>query len=196
MLELSAPQGAGNIGDYQRWALAYPGVGYASVFPLWNGPGTVRVIITDPRNGPVPPAVVTGLQVELDPVTQQGRGLAPIGANVTVATPTSLAINVAATPSPAGVRHRKGYSLDGGAGTKVTRARIESALREYVDALRPGEDVMAQHVEAQFFRVRGVFNIVSVTLNGGAVGANVVVGDLQVATLGTVTLNDLGEEAF
>lgn len=181
LLEIAQPAGAGNQADYQRWALAYPGVGHATVQALWNGAGTVRVIVTDPDNNPVSPTVVAGLQADLDPVAQQGAGRAPIGALVTVAAPTSLTVNISAT-----VTFKTGYSLDGTAGTVPTRSVIVTAIKQYIDNLGPDDDVIFNHVEARFFAVEGVFDVSSLLLNG--VATNVGVASLQVAETGTVTL--------
>jgi uncharacterized phage protein gp47/JayE len=247
LLEFAGTQGAGTTADYERWALAYTGVGFVTVEPNWQGPGTVRVVVMDSGNDPVPASVVEGLQAQLDPwaasttlagdttfptatvtvastadfatsgrfyvggnavsytgktattftgctggtgtvlagsaVTQggSGEGLAPIGAEVLVATGSVVAINVVAT-----VVHRTGYSLDGAGGTGATRGAIEAALATYIDRLPPGEDVILNHVEAVFFRVEGVYNVTGLTLNGSA--ADVALSPLQVAQLGTVTL--------
>lgn len=176
LLELSGTQGSGTVTDYQRWALAHPGVGFVTVEPVWNGAGTVRVVITDPENDPCPTSTVDGLQALLDPVAGEGRGQAPIGHTVTVATVSSVAIAVAAT-----VTHRDGYSLDGGATSVATRAAIEAALAAYIEGLAPGEDVILNRVESLFFSVEGVYNVAGVTLNGTA--ADVVIGGLQVSAL-------------
>jgi uncharacterized phage protein gp47/JayE len=182
LLEFSQSPGAGNQADYLRWALAYPGVGNATVQPVWAGAGTVRVIVTDADNNPVSGAVVSGLQALLDPTPGQGAGLAPIGAIVTVATPTPVTINISAT-----VVHASGYSLDGTAGTVATRAAITQAIADYVGSLAPGDTVYLRHVEARFFAVQGVLDVTSLLLNGAA--SNVTIGGLQVADLGTVTLS-------
>lgn len=67
-------QGAGTITDYKRWALAYPGIGRASVEPLWDGPGTVLVVANQTDGaalqnyGTVEAGnLILGLQEELDP---------------------------------------------------------------------------------------------------------------------------------
>lgn len=66
-LAWSAAQGSGSVADYERWALGYPGVGYVRVTPLWNGAGTVRVVVTDVENNQVSDVVKDGLQDLLDP---------------------------------------------------------------------------------------------------------------------------------
>lgn len=181
LLQLSQPAGAGNVTDYERWALAYPGVGHVSVTPIWAGPGTVHVIITDANSQPVAGAVVTGLQNELDPIAGEGEGLAPIGATVTVDTPTLVTVNLSAT-----VVHEPGYSLDGGSGTVATRADIEAAIEDYFKTLSAGDDVYIRHVEARFFAVTGVLDVTSLLLNGA--GTNVTITALQQASFGTATL--------
>jgi len=41
------PATSGNKAHYKLWAREVPGVGDAKVFPLWDGPGTVKVVIVD-----------------------------------------------------------------------------------------------------------------------------------------------------
>jgi uncharacterized phage protein gp47/JayE len=181
LLEYANPSGGGTVADYQRWALAYAPVGFATVDSLWNGAGTVRVVITDVNNSPVSAAVISGLQNLLDPVAGQGQGLAPIGATVTVATPALVPINVSAT-----VAMNAGYTLDGAGGTVAVRGGIEEAIRAYIDKLKPGDDVVRERVASQFFQVEGVYDVTNVMLNGAA--SNVTLTSMQVARTGTVTL--------
>ena len=182
LLEFGVGQGAGTQADYERWALTHGSVGFATVEPIWSGPGTVRVIITDQQNNPVSGTVITELQNDLDPVPERGEGRAPIGAIVTVATPTLLTVDVAATIVPV-----SGYSLDGAGGTIPLESDIETAIRDYIDRLRPGDDVVREKVSAQLFTVQGVYDVTAVTLNGGT--TNVAVGALEVPRTGTVTLS-------
>jgi uncharacterized phage protein gp47/JayE len=174
-------RGSGTVADYIEWALAYPGVSYAIAVPLWAGAGTVLVLITDVDNRPMPAAGVDGLQMILDPVPAQGRGLSPIGATVTVDTPASVNVNVAAT-----LVLEAGYSLDGAAGTFAVRDDVVQMVSEYIDGLPPGGDVIRAHVESRFFYVPGVVDVTALTLN--AASTNVSIGSLQVAETGTVTL--------
>lgn len=70
-IEKSVAQGAGSVADYRRWALLNASVGFVRVVPLWNGPGTVRVVITDPNNDPVSSTVEDEVQASLDPYTAE-----------------------------------------------------------------------------------------------------------------------------
>lgn len=174
--------GAGNVADYVRWALTIPQIGFVTVQPLWAGAGTVRLIITDRGNDPLSASIVTQLQIYLDPVPQQGQGQAPIGALVTVATPSSLAVN-----SVGVITHAAGYTLDGTAGSIPTRPTITTAIQNYLNSLPPGQNAVLNAVIRQIMEVPGVIDVSGVTLNGSAL--NVTVGALQVATAGTVNLS-------
>lgn len=180
--EYGKASGAGNISDYIKWALQVPQVGYATVQPLWAGAGTVRVIITDQNNHPNSTSIVAALQTTLDPVAGQGQGLAPIGAIVTVATPSLLVVATVAT-----ITHDSGYTLDGSTGTVPTRAAITTAVQTYLNTLPPGQPAVLYAVLRQIMSVPGVHDVSAFTLNG--VATNVAVGALQVASAGTVTLS-------
>jgi uncharacterized phage protein gp47/JayE len=92
MLEWRSAGGSGTADDYQRWALAYPGVGHAAVSPLGFGAGTVGVVITDVNNAPFATQTeVNALQTQLDPpqasTTSTGSQTLPVATiNVTSTT--------------------------------------------------------------------------------------------------------------
>lgn len=67
LLKLRGGQGAGTISDYEQWALAYPGIDSCVVTPVWNGAGTVHVVVTAAGQGAVSLATKYGLQDQLDP---------------------------------------------------------------------------------------------------------------------------------
>lgn len=177
-----AGQGGGNITDYELWSLDYPGVGRVSVIPLASGPGTVGVVALQDDGTAVGEDVVTGLQAYLDPVPQQGKGRAPIGHAVTVSTPTIRVIEVSAH-----VTFSEGYSLDGAGGTTALRAAIEASIGAYINALGVGDDVIYEHVKAQFFRVPGVGNISTVTVEGAGVDVAITSSPAEIARRGVVT---------
>lgn len=156
-------QGAGNVFDYQGWALDEPGVGRVTVLPLWNGAGTVKVVITDRNGAAVPLTIVASLQNRLDPIAGQGKGLAPVGAVVTVATAAGLAVTVVASVNP-----EPGYSVDDHAdGRVVLRPLIEAAVLRYVQSVQSGGFVVYEQVKGRIVTVQGVHTISAVTVNGG-----------------------------
>ncbi|WP_060210306.1 baseplate J/gp47 family protein [Sporosarcina koreensis] len=80
--------------DYERWAKEVPGVGDVIVIPLWNGPKTVKVLITDSERQLASAELITAVKNHIDPVDGMGEGVAPIGAVVTVDTLTLVLVNV------------------------------------------------------------------------------------------------------
>lgn len=163
LLEIAATQGAGTAADYERWALAYPGVGKVTVQPAFAGGGTVRVVVTDSDNQPVGIGTVAGLQELLDPAALpgQGQGLAPVGAAVTVFTPTFYFTDAQAT-----IVHEIGYSLDGADGTIATEDAIVAAITEYLNSLAPGAEVVLNRIEFAALSVTGVHDISGTQLAG------------------------------
>ena len=51
LFKVQKPATSGNPYHYVQWATEVTGVGGVKVIRLWNGPGTVKVIITDANNG-------------------------------------------------------------------------------------------------------------------------------------------------
>ncbi|WMJ90622.1 baseplate J/gp47 family protein [Anaerocolumna sp. MB42-C2] len=95
--QIQSPSTSGNADNYKKWALEVPGVGDAKVYPLWNGNGTVKVIIVDSNM-----AIDPGLE---QPVYKYIETVRPIGATVTVTSPVSKEITVSANIKPDGTRH-------------------------------------------------------------------------------------------
>lgn len=81
------PSASGNANHYKDWAYSVNGVGAAKVIPVWNGPGTVKVIILDANKKPANQALIT----EVYNYIEENR---PIGATVTVATARTVEFTV------------------------------------------------------------------------------------------------------
>lgn len=113
LIAYAGAHGSGTISDYREWALAEPGVGFATVVPLWAGEGTVQVIITDVNNDAVSQTLVNALQAILDP---------PVATTTTTADVNlpSVTIPVAST---AGFKSSGGKAVLGG-GNVVTYTGI------------------------------------------------------------------------
>lgn len=179
-------QGAGNRQDYERWARAWEGVGRATVIPLWDGPGTVKVIVTTIDGDPVSSETVAGLQADLDAVAGLGEGTAPIGAHVTVTTATARPIEIEAT-----IEFETGYSLDGDASTIALRADVVEALRAYVESVEPGGEVVVSQLVGRVSTISGVHDV-SIDLLEGNPPVNIAIDEdpAESPQLGTVTLSE------
>lgn len=156
-------RGPGNTRDYEIWARSYIGVGRVTVIPVWNGPGTVKVIALTADGGPVSAEVVEGLQEFLDPVAGKGEGEAPVGHTVTVETATQKAITFSAE-----IQFADGYSLDGEGGTIAMEAPILEAVADYVDKVQPGDNVVVEKAAARAAIFDGVHDLKNPKLNGKA----------------------------
>ena len=86
----------GNIDDYRKKIKAIDGVGLVKVIPVWNGGGTVKLIITDSEFKEPTSELISKVQEIIDPIPfhQKGVGVASIGHDVTVVGAKSKKINI------------------------------------------------------------------------------------------------------
>lgn len=166
---INAQEGAGTADDYETWALQVAGVGQATIEPLWSGAGTVRVMILDLDLQPAS----AGLQTE---VSDYIETLRPIGADVTVDTPTLDTHAISAT-----LVMEPGFTVSG------VQTAVELAIQAYYDLLDVGGDVIYNEVGAALVTVQGVADYSSLLVDGGSV--NVVISTTQKADMGAVTLS-------
>lgn len=83
------PVTSGNCNEYVDWAESVSGVGAAKCIPIWNGNGTVKVVIVDSDNERANDELISDVKTYIESVR-------PVGATVTVTTPEILAVNVSA----------------------------------------------------------------------------------------------------
>lgn len=186
VLRASAGKGPGNVRDILGWATGWPGVGSAKVVPVWAGPNSALAVIADASGQPLPADVVAGLQADIDPVPGQGAGTAPVGQQITVATPVALVVNIAA----AGVVYEEGYSADGAGGTLAVEPELSAQIQRYLLTVLPGGAVSHAHVAGLIATYPGVKDVTgAVTLNGVAGNLAVALGPPpQAPTIGTLTI--------
>lgn len=87
LFHVRMPATSGNVYHYIEWAREVAGVGAARCIRLWNGPGTVKVIVVD-INKDAPDAAL------IKEVYEHIMEKAPIGATLTVAAPTAVPIDI------------------------------------------------------------------------------------------------------
>lgn len=173
----------GNIADYKQKVLAIEGVTAVKVYPVWNGPGTVRLIILGTGYLPADAGLVARVQELVDPPPQgQGYGIAPIGHTVTVNGAAPVTIDVATT-----------LVLDTGYTPDSVRSDIIAKIDAYFTELRQswqdtaGLVVRTAIITARLLDVPGVLDVTTVALNG--ISANITLADDAVPVLGAVTIN-------
>ena len=168
--KLSKPVASGNAYYYEQLARETPGVGQAKTIPLWDGPGTVKVVVASEDKQPVDELVVTQAQQIMD----EGR---IIGADVTVVSAQALEITVSAT-----------CTLEGGVQPVAVETELSGRLEEMFAAMDFGADepVRYNQVALRLLSCQGVADYADLKVNG--VAANVVKTVEQVPVLGTVTI--------
>jgi uncharacterized phage protein gp47/JayE len=177
------PATSGNEAHYRQWAMACNGVGECRVDRLWDGPGTVRVVIVGYDMDPVDDTVVTACAEYIE--TQR-----PVGAEVTVVSASGLAISVTATVT---------------IGPEVALADVQAAFVSKLDtylhsvvsaafqALRSDKNapktctVYYNRIAALLMDVDGVADYQDLLVNGGT--ETIVTDEISVPVLGEVTLS-------
>ncbi len=174
--ECQKEEGDGNLADYIIWAQEVPGVGNVVVDPLWQGEGTVRVVILGLDGREAPQTTIDAVQEHLDPGSQGlGRGKAPVGARVTVVTATVKIIN-ATIP---GLTVEAGYTLAQG------QINAQNALGDYLKKINPGGLIRTKIAEAEIVNAPGVSDMGDLLLDGKR--ENIVLGSTELVALGSVS---------
>jgi len=163
------PATSGNANHYLQWAKEVVGVSDAKVYPLWNGPGTVKVVLLSAdRKAPT--------QSVVDAATTYIESVRPFGATVTVAGALETAINVNAT-----------LTLQSGGDLFAIKAEFEQALTDYLEELAFTDAVIRySQIANLLLDIPNVLDYSGLTVNGGT--GNLVVSDGKVAVKGTVSL--------
>lgn len=161
---VTAPQFGGNVSDYQNKVKNLQGVGGCKVIPIWNGGGTVKLLITNSIYGVPTESLVNDVQEAMDPVgDQQGLGIAPIGHLVTVKGAEGAKIEVSAT-----------FTLEAGVDPRDIQDKINEMVDTYFKYLSTTWDeqdnitVRISQLETRLLGVAGVLDITDIKLNNQA----------------------------
>ena len=159
---------SGNATDYIKWATEVPGVGNAKVYPLWDGNGTVKVVLVGKDNAPVDSSTVTAVSQHIDEVR-------PIGASVTVVGAQQVPISVSAT-----------VYLDGASLTDV-KTRFTSQLQAYLSTF-DGDQVLFNKLSAILIDTPGISDFYDLAVNDQF--ANIPIAADSIPCVGTITLTE------
>lgn len=164
--KVSRPNVSGNKYHYIQWAKEISGVGDVRVIPLWNGAGTVKVVITDTDNQPATDELITA-------VSEHIEELRPIGASVTVVSASALTINISVK-----------LITDG---SEDIEDKISTALTEYLtgDALKKLYISYAK-IGGCILAVGGVEDYTNLNVNNGTANISIPTGSVPV--LGSVVI--------
>lgn len=165
------PITSGNKNHYITWATEVNGVAYANCEPLWNGNGTVRVIIAGADRGPVDETI---RQACYDHIEEER----PIGATVTVVSVATRAIPLTAT-----VTLLDGYS------TEDVKNQLSAAVTELLLNQTFGAEVTIPFSRflACLLQCPGVADYTALTVDGGM--SAITLNPEDAAVVGTVTIS-------
>ena len=169
--KVQLPSTSGNVSDYLKWALDVPGVGNAKIYPLWNGPGTVKVLIVNSNN------VVdqTLEQKTLDYI----ENVRPIGATVTVDSlqTTGISINVK-------------VSLDGSKTLTEVKDLFEDKVSDYIKScVFTTNTVSAAKIGSLILDTEGINDYSDLKLNNSS--SNVTIEDGYIPVLDEITFAEV-----
>lgn len=160
----------GNVADYLSMLSKISEVRAGQVYPVWNGAGTVKLVIVDNNLMPASADLVKKVKNIIDPEDREalGYGLAPIDHQVTVVAPSILTINVAST-----------VTIDTKQNADNVKAKIKEAIGNYFQLLRQSwntvdpkkgrgysQTVYRSKILSQIMSVEGVINASVPVLNG------------------------------
>ncbi|HAF97069.1 baseplate J/gp47 family protein [Paenibacillus sp. FSL K6-1566] len=175
--KISRPVTSANRNQYELWAREQAGVGKAKAFPLWDGPGTVKVVLLDNEMRSPAPSIVEAVQQYIDPTMDgMGEGAAPVGSVVTVTGAVEVPVNIEVQ-----------VTLLDGAGLDGVQQAIEQGVRQYLKDLAMTDPLVRYNRIANvILDIPEVIDYEVLTVNGGT--ESVLIEPEAVAVLGTVTV--------
>jgi uncharacterized phage protein gp47/JayE len=184
MESVTAPEFGGNVSDYQNKVKSLTGVGGCKVVPIWNGGGTVKLIITSSQGGVPTSSLVSDVQEAVDPnQDQKGLGIAPIGHIVTVEGAVAKNINVSAT-----------FTLESGVNPADIKDSVNNIVDNYFKSLSTNWDkednliVRISQLETRLLGVAGVLDITNTKMNNSTSNLSLESNEIPVRQ-GDVVIN-------
>lgn len=168
LFKVRKPATSGNVYHYEQWARLVNGVFLVKVIPLWNGNGTVKVIIINNERE-------SASEELLEKVRKVIKENNPVGATVTVVTPTILDINIefTATKGKANIEAIK----------KVLNDEFKKQIfnGSYVSYANIGKAILAN-------KETGVMDYSNLKVNSGIV--NIPITNEQLPTVNEVIVHE------
>ncbi|MGE1061796.1 baseplate J/gp47 family protein [Megasphaera paucivorans] len=170
LVHVRTPGTSGNKYHYLEWATSVSGVSSAKVIPLWNGAGTVKVVIVNNNYEQASDTLVKSVADYIETVR-------PIGATVTVTSAAPKMINISATidgtlNESTFKENIKNYFIT------IEKNIINSSDTGYVSIAKIGAIILSDN---------GVNDYSNLKINGES--NNIALTSEEIATLGTVTLS-------
>lgn len=171
------PAHSGNIYDYEQWAKQVDGVGKVLVKPLWNGNGTVKVLIANYNNDIADSSLIQKVRERIQ--SDDGR---PVGADVTIESFRAKTINIEVNAIL-----KSGYALSD------VKEKIESLLKAVIKTgsatfEKVNKTILSiNRLEKAILEIDGV-NDNFVKVNNS--NSNIEIADDEILVVGTVIINE------
>ena len=163
------PSTSGNKSHYEEWALEVDGVGRAIVYPLWNGNGTVKVMIVGNDNKSVSEDIINNCKLHIEENM-------PIGCQLTVTTPSLLNITIKAN-----IELKEGYDIED------VKLDFEASLNEYLKGVTT--ELTYSKVYGLLVNHVGVEDVTSFTINDSNV--NISISEDKIINISEVKLSEV-----
>lgn len=157
------PATSGNKYHYYNWAMSIPGIGGCRVIPLWNGKGTVKVIVVNAEMQSAGQDLVKAVKDYIESVR-------PIGADVTVVSPAPKRINI--TVDVLG---------------KVDVSEFKAAVNKYISSKNLDMRYISSAQIGKLLMEQNITDYRNLKLNGAD---KVTATDAELLSVGEVTVNE------
>lgn len=173
----------GNITDYIQKTNAIQGVGGTKVYPVWNGGGTVKLVIIDSEYNSPTEEMIDEVQTIIDPVSNSGEGvgIAPIGHKVTVVGVTEVPISISTN-----ITFQSGFTWDDV--KELAKEKIEEYFKELRSTWADQEALVIRisQIEVRLLNVPGILDVFDTIINGTA--TNLILGADEIPVLDVITV--------
>ncbi|WP_315080750.1 baseplate J/gp47 family protein [uncultured Clostridium sp.] len=171
LLKVQTPATSGNDYHYKQWCLEVDGCGSTKVYPLWDGNGTVKCVISNSNKRAASKELI-------DKVRQHIEEVRPIGADVTVVSVEELLLNISVSLT----YNSKEITLD-----KI-KENIKNSIEEYLKKVALNINYISiAKIGALILSSDSVEDYNNLAINGST--SNVTINDNQIAVLGEVVCN-------
>lgn len=153
----------GNIKDYKEKTNSLDGVGGVKVYPVWNGGGTVKLVIINSDFDKPSDVLINSVQTAIDPTQNQGNGvgIAPIGHIVTVVGCSETSVDVTTK-----ITFQEGWDWE--ALKPYAEQAIDDYFKELASDWASSDNIIVRisQIEIRLLNLTGVLDIADTTLNG------------------------------
>lgn len=157
------PATSSNRYDYEHWAMAVTGIGAARCIEIWDGPGTVKVIVASMELKPVDDELAERVAAYIE----ENRA---VGAEVTVVSAEGVDIRIAAT-----------VQLTEGAQIAAVQQEFQAAVQDYIaQTVFDNPFLSYNRLAFLLMGVPGVRDYTALTLNGGQDNIDLPLGQVPV----------------